>query len=195
MDKQSSAGFQDHLPTIVSTLDRGGTILHYTDTHWHVSAALHHTETHKQLLSFATNKDPVPIVLLSRDIATIKQFIVNLHPRVETLLSYHKRPLTVLGRPPKYFPDHLTNENGELAVRLVTDTFTQYMLNAWKGPLISVSAFPTSDIEDSHFGKISSQILERVNYVAMFGRNIQAHGSSSPVIRYNRKGQIEFICE
>lgn len=183
--------FSDEFSGLAEMLHDGGLILHPTDTLWSVSAALHQG---KRLLDLPLDNNSIGerLVVIVRDVAMMKQYIVDLHPRVETLLFYHMRPLIVLGSPPRFFPEWMTNGQRKLAVMICRDAFCQQLLKALKGPLVSTPAY--KDMADGihGFGRISSDIIECIDYIHFHAMESDQLMEDCPVIRYDQNGNIFF---
>lgn len=176
---------------LADLLHDGGLILHPTDTLWSVSAALHQAE---RLLNLPLDNNSIGdrLVLMARDLPMMKQYIVDLHPRVETLLYYHTRPLIVLGSPPKYFPEWTLSSQRKLAVMICRDQFCEQVIKALRGPLICTPAFKNLEDGSHGFGRISSDIIEQVDYIHFYGMDNDGPMQDCPMIRYDQKGNIYF---
>ena len=183
--------FSDDLSHVAELLHSGGMALLPTDTFWSVCAALHHSDA-LHSLNLSNNTFTPHAVLVVRDIPMIRQYIIDLHPRIETLLHYHTRPLIILGKPPKYFPSWLLDHRSRLAVMISQHPFCLELIRALKGPLVSVVAFSDPQNALGGFGKISSDVIESVQYISHYGRMEELPSEDCPIISYDKKGNITF---
>ncbi|MEZ4907892.1 MAG: Sua5/YciO/YrdC/YwlC family protein [Saprospiraceae bacterium] len=59
---------------------------------------------------------------------------------METLLSHHKRPLTVIYRAQKNIPKILLQDNYKVAIRIVQETVIAKTIEMFGYPIVSTSA-------------------------------------------------------
>jgi L-threonylcarbamoyladenylate synthase len=134
-------------------------------------------------------------ILLADSMEMVKQYVPKVHPRVETLLSFHTRPLTVLYDRPSGIPAVCKGKNGSIAIRVATDEFCQELIRTFGKPIVSTAACRNDAPFPATFGGISSEILGAVNYVVRFRRDDREPGEPSPIARMDRHQELEFIRE
>jgi hypothetical protein len=64
-----------------------------------------------------------------------KSFVPTLHPRVETLLFYHQRPLIVHCREWLGLPDLLADSKGRMVIQLSPPSFRQHVISTLHPPM------------------------------------------------------------
>ena len=84
------------LDPVLSTLENGGLILYPTDTIWGIGCDATNTEAVEKLIELKQYSGKKPFFLLVSSLQMLKRYVEQVHPRVETLLAFHERPLTIM---------------------------------------------------------------------------------------------------
>ena len=177
----------------VETVVTGGIILYPTDTIWGLGCDATNEKAVLKIYKIKERDLNKPLICLVSSIAMLKEYTTSIHPRVETLLSYHERPLTIVYPAAQNLPEVLTGEDGSVAIRLVQDPFCQELIDSIGKPLVSTSANLAGEPFPSKFGEISSHVIKRSDYVCKYRRNDTTPTPPSVVARYDNKGQLDFI--
>ena len=98
----------------------------------------------------------------------LKEFVPGLHPRLETLLVFHNRPLTIVFKKVENFPLELLEPDGSIAIRLVKDVFSKLIIQRTGKPLMATYANLEEDDFPPYFGAVSSAVIQKVDYVVKF---------------------------
>lgn len=179
----------------LSTLHEGGLVLLPTANLWQMTAHIKYTRAVEKLLRVC------PPTLLNRpelifaDQDVLRQWCPRIHPRLDTLLSFHRRPLTLLVPAGRNIPLRLVDPNGEVAVRIAFDSFCYRLCEDLEAPLVSSLAMGQGAKElPIRFGKIRSDVLRAANHTVQ-RRQFEDIGRFLPVrARYNEAtGEIDFI--
>ena len=123
----------------------------------------------------------------------LKQYVGSVHPRIETLMMFHKRPLTVVYNQGINLPSNLVKEKEPVAVRVVQDSFCKNLIRSIGKPLIVATANLNGEPFPSIFGEISSAIIQGVDYVAQHRRNDKAPKEPSIIVKYDNEGELVFL--
>lgn len=194
MIKTNGQGFPDDINLIATIMQNGGLTIHPTDTLWVASAALPHAKELDRIPLRLNNTVPNK-VLFVKDIAMLKQYIVDLHPRIETLLSYLERPVIILGQPTKHFPDSLRGQEGKLACSITRDPFCIELIKQSMSPIAGIPLIDSNKVLPLAFEHIMSHLISSVDYVSTYGRYPIKNVDICPVITYDKNGNIQFIRE
>ena len=103
-----------------------------------------------------------PEVLVS-DLDMLRSMVPGLHPRLETLLAYHRRPLSILIERHTGVPLILRDERGRAVFRITPDPVCRQLIERLNTPLAAVFATPDPAGAPREFGSVSSGILERMD--------------------------------
>jgi L-threonylcarbamoyladenylate synthase len=134
--------------------------------------------------------------ILVDSMGMLKATISDLHPRLETLLAYHIRPLSILAQPLQTIPVAALHASGQASLRLVRDHFTRFLLENLQEPLFSAFACVADQPEPLHFGAISSEILQGVDYVVKYRQNDKNLDELPVMVKLHEdQEELEFIRE
>ncbi len=184
-----------NLEPVISTLENGGLILYPTDTLWAIGCdATNQTALDKV---YQLKKQPCsePLVLLAPSIEHLKFYVKNIHPRVETLLLFHTRPLTVIYEQCKNLPENACAPDGSVAIRIPHDEFCKSLLEEFGKPIVATTAHVIGTPSPKHFGEISSDIIMGVDHVVKYRTLDKDMGEPSVLARLNHEEELEFLRE
>lgn len=186
---------RDDISEIAEMLRKGHVICYPTDTIWGIGCdALNETAVAR--VGAIKGRPPEKgYVLLVSSIEMLKQYAPKLHPRLETLLSFHQRPLTVIFDKTVGLPASVRAPNGSAAIRVTIDPFCKALIDAFGGPIVSTSANVSGLPYPPTFGGISSEILGAVDYVVKHRQDDKVPGEPSPIAKLDRHMELEFIRE
>jgi L-threonylcarbamoyladenylate synthase len=170
---------------ILAVLRRGGTILYPTDTIWAIGCDATNEKAVQQLISVKTQKPEKGYILLVDSIDMLKKHVGTIHPRVQTLLAYHTRPLTIIYEEAVGVASNAVAADGSVAIRIVQDPFCRELIRQFGKPIIKTSANVKGADYPSNYGKISSDILEKVDKVVRLKQDVKTDSDPSVVARFN----------
>lgn len=173
-------------------LRRGSLILFPTDTIWSVGCDACNPEAIQRLQELCCRTTPGHMEVLVSSIGMLKNHVAHLHPRIETLLVYHTRPLTVLFEEGCNLPPIALEDDGGVAIRLVRDEYCRQLIGAFGGPLAVMPACVNQQPIPTHFGAISSEILQGVDYVSKY-RQHERNPGELPVMVKLLEGDEELL--
>jgi L-threonylcarbamoyladenylate synthase len=184
---------RDDLTDLIRLLNDGGLLCFPTDTIWAVGCdALN--ETAVERLNALKGKAPDKgYILLVSDIPMLKRYVPSIHPRLETLLAYHTRPLTVVYDRNQGLPACVRAPNGSVAVRVVQEPFCQELIRTFDRPLVGTAACAAGEPWPPTFGAISSAILGGVDYVVKYRQDDREPQEPSSIARLDKHQELEFI--
>lgn len=176
------------------TLKSGGLILFPTDTIWSVGCSPEHPAAIRRLLQLVHLPDATQAELLTWSLEELKLLTAHLHPRLETLLYFHRRPLTVVVPGADHLPEEVLHPDGSVALRVVQDSFCTGLLQAFGGPILSVYAAAAGAPYPATFGGISSEILQGCNHVVRYRQSERSPGEPSVMVRLSEETEeLEFL--
>ena len=186
---------RDNLPDIVQFLQNGDVICYPTDTIWGIGCDATNEEAVAKISVIKKRPPEKGYVLLVSSLEMLKNYIPYIPPRLETLLDFHTRPLTMIYTEPENLPKSVLAPDGSVAIRIVQDDFCRQLIEQFGRPLVSTSAnvagqpFPTS------FGAISSEILQSCRYVVRHRQRETEPAAPSSIARLDAFQELEFIRE
>jgi L-threonylcarbamoyladenylate synthase len=185
----------EELATICKVLSSGGVILYPTDTIWGIGCDATNDRAIKRIYKIKKRPPDQPFLILVDSIEMLKRYTNKIHPRIETLLQYHERPLTVLYKQPMGVSPLLISDEQMIAIRVVKEGFCHDMISTYGSAIVSTSANLHGEPYPKGFGSISSAIIRDVDFVVRAGTGEQATGMPSVIASFNHKGDLHFIRE
>lgn len=178
----------------LSTLHAGGLVLLPTTNLWQLTAHATKPAAVSKLLSICPPATAGRPELIFADRDTLWDWCPRIPPKLDTLLEYHKGPLTVIIPAGRKVPLRLVDHRGEVAVRLAGDSFCYRLCEDIEGPLVSCLAmgqgardYPTS------FGKIRSDILRAATYTVTRRQRDTIDTQPTVTARLKADGELEFL--
>jgi len=184
---------KDSLDNIIDLLDEGRIILMPTDTLWSLSCDASNQDAIEQIYAIKGRTKDKALTILVDSIDMIKEYVIELHPKLETLLAYHERPLTVIYERGRNVPPNLIAPDGSIAIRLTKDPFCKEIIKELGGPIVASSAHLLNEPFPHNFGQISSDVISKANYIVRYRQDDKAIGEPSVMIRLSKKGELVFV--
>jgi L-threonylcarbamoyladenylate synthase len=185
----------DNIEQILTLLEEGKIWVHPTDTVWGLGCDA--TNPESILRIHAIKKRPLEktMILLASDMSMVKEYVEFIHPKIDSLLHYSNRPITVLYPEKGKLPKELVNPYREVAIRIVKEPWLQSIIHSFGKPLVATSANLHGNKFPINFANIDQELIEAADYVALRGREIKTPAEPSVVITINEKDDIVFLRE
>jgi len=180
-------------PSALQILRNGGIILCPTDTIWGISCNAYNQKAVSRIYKIKGREISKPFILLVDSITNLKKYIVSIHPRVETLIHYHRRPISVIYQSSPQLPEYLSGDDGTVAIRVTKDPFLMQTISELGKPIVSTSANIASHKSPEKFSDIEKAIIQNVDYVVKSDNGSIQRSKSSMLIRYNEEGELFFL--
>ena len=169
--------------------------LYPTDTIWGIGCDACNPTAIERIYNLKKRDRSKPFVLLVDSVEMLKKYVDQVPPRMETLMAFHTRPLTVIYNKGYNLPANAMAKEGSVAIRIVQDAFCKQLIHSFNRPLIASSANISNAPFPSTFGEISSEIIQGVDYVFQHRRDDKVQQEPSVIVKYNDKGDLVFIRE
>ena len=178
---------------VINVLKRGELILYPTDTIWGIGCDATNEDAIEKILRLKGRAASKGLILLVDSVEMLKKYVNHVHPRVQTLLEYHMRPLTVIYDKSKGVAPNALAPDGSVAIRITRDPFCRNLIAQFGKPIVSTSANISSQPFPAHFGEISSDIFEGVDFVVKYKQESKERGEPSVIARLGKDEELEFI--
>jgi L-threonylcarbamoyladenylate synthase len=179
---------------ILAVLRRGGVILYPTDTVWAMGCDASNADAVARIHEIKRLNTQKGLVVLVSDVPMLRQY-ATVHPRIQTLLAYHERPLTIIYEECQGVASAVTAKDGSLAVRLTRDPFCKNLITLLDVPLVATTANVDGEKIPLTYGEISSDILEAVDMVVKYKQDDREPKELSVIARMNEDEELDFIRE
>ncbi|MEO6189363.1 MAG: L-threonylcarbamoyladenylate synthase [Saprospiraceae bacterium] len=176
-----------------SLILKNKSILYPTDTVWGLGANIHDEVSVRRLSEIKLRPVNKSFILLVDSLEMLSQYVIRIHPRVETMLYYHVQPVTIIYPRARNLPEYLLAEDQSIAIRVCKDMFCQELIAFIGQPLISTSANYSGKETPSNFSEIDPSLLDKVDYVVRHRQNDKSKSKSSVIARYDEEGVLYFI--
>jgi len=177
---------------IITILERGGLILYPTDTIWGIGCDAFNSKAIDRISDLKKRPRDKPYILLIDSLQTLRRYVPRIHPRIETLLFYHSRPLTVIYKGVQELPDFVLAEDRSVAIRITLNSFCREMIKQFGRPIISTSANISGDPFPTNFEDISQHMIDSVDKVVAF-RNYAEFENPSVIVKCSDRGELIFV--
>lgn len=189
----SSTRIDEEVEKAAEYLKRGQVLLYPADTLWAMTCDIDNQAAVERIKKIKRDNNRGNLILTVDSIAMLKEYILSIHPRIETLLLYHDKPLSVIYDAPEELHHYLTNDQGTIAVRVIKDSFSKKLMSITGKPMISTTACQTKqNIITAKYEDIPAIIKEEVDHIVDL-KSLEPIGLPSILARYNHKGDLEFI--
>lgn len=186
---------KDQIEDITKILDRGGLILYPTDTIWGIGCDATNLEAVDNVFALKKRDRNKSMVLLVSSLEMLKRYVRHVHPRIDTLLLHHRRPLTIVFDEAMNLPEGVMADDGSIAIRIVQDEFCQELIESFGKPLIATSANISNAPYPANFGEISSDVIRNIDYVVKHRRHEKTLGEPSVIVKVVNDGEMIFLRE
>lgn len=178
---------------LLTVLAKSGLILFPSDTIWGVGCDATDEIAVGKVFELKKVSQDDPLVIIVNSIQMLKEYVEHVHPKIETLLQFHLRPLTVVYEQGRNLAPNIMAMDGSVHIRIVTDLFCQQMISKYGKPIVATSANIKGVPFPRNFGEISSDILEGVDYVAKVRQSEKDLRDPSVIVRLDQDGELIFI--
>lgn len=186
---------KDKIEDISFVLKEGGLILYPTDTIWGIGCNACDAKAIKRIYKLKKRATSKNFVILVDSIEMLKKYVREVPPRIETLLYYHSRPLTMIFDDARNLPESLVASDNTIAIRIAQDQFCKELISDFGYPLVATSANISGQPFPANFGEISSDIIKGVDYIVKIRRHEKTQCQQSIIARIMEDGEMDFLRE
>jgi L-threonylcarbamoyladenylate synthase len=185
--------FEEEAQQVIKLLNEGKVILYPTDTVWGIGCLVSFPKSIERIFEIKKRPRSKSMILLVDSIPMLKKYIKSIHPRIETMMGYHTRPLTVIYPEAKNLDPSIAALDGSIAIRVCEDPFCKMLISGVQMPLISTSANIGEQPSPSNFSEISSDIISSVDYVVRYRQMDKTACEPSVIVKYEPDGELVFV--
>lgn len=179
----------------LSALEAGKMILYPTDTVWGLGCDATNEEAVARLLAFKDRPAGTGLVCLVNSIEMLQRYVTTVHPRLQTLLDFHTRPLTMIYPDVDGLAAGVLATDGSCAIRVTRDEYCKALIARFDRPLVSTSANLKAEPYPTHFGSISSEVLAAADHVVKYRQRDKNFGEPSVIARWTEQNELEPVRE
>lgn len=183
--------FKEALSTCLEVIKKGGIIVYPTDTTWALGCDATNTEAVTKIHQLK-NSIGQPLVCLVSHQAMLERYLEQVPEVAYDIMDLATKPTTIIFDRPKGFAKNVCAKDGSISLRITKDKFSQYLINAFKKPLVAASLHPENTASPNNSAAMAPQILESVDYVVNLQLQ-QNRAVASSIIKLGNDGTVRVI--
>lgn len=185
--------WKEEFKVAAKILIQGGVILYPTDTIWGIGADMNQENAINKVYNLKKNSRSSPFIFLASSIEMVKCYVRDIPPRIEDLISFNEKPLTVIYNQVKNVPSYLLGKDNTLAIRVTKEYYSKGIADAMGRLITATSANVVNTPYPKGFGDIQSSIIEKVDFISTYKREVMTDHLPSVMISYNEHGELDFV--
>ena len=193
----NSIDFQNIDPKILaaaSALKEGKIVLIQTQTLWSLICLLDDEKSIERLLSFKRDNLHFNYECLVDSIELFKHYVPDLSPRVETLLSFHSRPLSIL-LTADHLPEYIRLLSSKIAFRMDNSVGIGTIIQLVNQGLWATSAFIGAEIKSNAFDSIDESAKALADEIVDLKNSKNITGEEAVLVELDEEDNLEFLRE
>ena len=176
-----------------AAINKGKTILYPTDTIWGLGCDATNPAAVEKIYNLKERQKEKPFLILVDSIEMLKNYVEDLHPRIETLLFYHTKPLTIIYKKSRNLPSISVANDSSIGIRITLDEFCRSIIKLSGKPLISTSANIGNEPPPSFFNEVSERVKEGVDYIVNYKQDSREMKAPSVIVTYDEMGELQVL--
>ncbi|PCH78172.1 MAG: threonylcarbamoyl-AMP synthase [Flavobacteriaceae bacterium] len=169
-----------------------GTILYPTDTVWGIGCDATSEEAVQKIFEIKQRAESKSLIILVDGVEMLKEYVSDIPEKVITLLKNTTKPTTIIYKNPRGLAKNVVADDNTVAVRIVKHAFCEKLIACLGKPIVSTSANVSGEETPVSFEKISSSILNSVDYIVNLPLENESTNSST-ILRMLDTGEFEVL--
>ena len=175
----------------LTALEAGKIILYPTDTVWGIGCDATNAEAVDRVLALKDRERGKGLICLVDSLEMLLTYVDFVHPRLQTLLAHHQRPLTMIYPNADGLAGGVYAADGSAALRITSDPYCKSLIGSFGRPIVSTSANKRGEPHASSFGTVSSDVITQVDHVVRYRQRERSEAEPSVIARWNDNNEIE----
>jgi L-threonylcarbamoyladenylate synthase len=156
----------------IETMNNGGTILYLTDTIWGIGCDATNDKAVEKVYKLKLRPQNKSMIVLLDSEEKLKMYLKHVPEIALSLMKQVDTPLTIVYSQSENLAKGVHAADGSVAIRVVKDEFCKELCKQFNKPLISTSANISGYGNPLVFRGIDKKLVQNVDYVMEYGRNI-----------------------
>lgn len=183
----------DYFNKCLDVLKKGGTILFPTDTIWGIGCDATNQKAVDKIYSLKKREKSKPMIVLASDINMIKDYVTSIHPKLETLLEFHTRPLTVIYEHKHGLPNNVISKENTIGIRIPQDNFCQELISSYGYPIVATSANISNEPFPKKYSDIQETLIQQIDFTIPYRQKDEQFLPPSSIVRLSQNEELEFL--
>lgn len=188
-----ASDFETDVKNALLALNSGGIILYPTDTIWGLGCDPYDVKALNKIYDIKRRPRNKSFIILLAEPRDVLQHVAAPHPDIIDIVQDFDRPTTIVYDDALGFPDELLHHDGSLGIRVTTDPFCKALIKRWGKPLVSTSANISGEPSPAHFGEVSADVINNVDYVVTHRQDDTTPVQPSRIIKIKDDGTADVI--
>lgn len=185
---------REDLAEALRVLEAGGVILYPTDTIWGIGCDATNEEAVRKVFKLKHRASAKALISIVDSSAKLQGLMAEVPEIAYDLIEASPTPLTVIYPGVHGLAPNLLAEDGSAGIRVVErEPFCRDLCLRFKKPIVSTSANVSGAPSPAHFGEISQEILEGVDYVVKYRQGDRRPATASSIIKLEVDGQFKVL--
>lgn len=184
----------DELNKSIKVLQNGGLILYPTDTLWGIGCDATNEAAIEKVYALKQRKDTKALSCLVANDAMLERHVEKVPDLAYDIIEMATKPTTIIYDNPKGIAPNLVTSDNTMAIRVVSDKFSRYLIGKFKKPIVFTSANMAGKKTPANYKEIDQAILSGVDYVVNLEPENQ-NAVPSSIIKLGMDGLVKVIRE
>ncbi|MEI6275158.1 MAG: L-threonylcarbamoyladenylate synthase [Prolixibacteraceae bacterium] len=183
----------EDLKKAVDVLRQGGVILYPTDTVWGLGCDATNPESVKRIFELKQREDAKSMLVLIENPNMLNSYVREVPEVAWQLIEVTDKPLTIIYPGAKNLAPNLIASDGSIGIRVTTESFTEYLIQRFRRPIVSTSANLSGKPSPQNFDEIEEEIKSAVDYVVQYRQSEKTRATPSSIVKLGTGGQITIV--
>ncbi len=184
---------QQEIENSVKALKSGKVILYPTDTIWGLGADATSSKAVQRVYKIKKRDPEKSMIILLDSADKLEDYVIDVPDVSYDLIEKTRVPLTIIYPKAKNLAKNLVAKDGSIAIRIVKGEYCSEMIKKFGKPIVSTSANLSGEPAPQIFSGISSQIVEKADYVVDIFRTRINSTKPSTIIKMGEDGLFEIV--
>ncbi len=177
----------------VKQLKAGKIILYPTDTIWGIGCDATNSKVVGKIFKLKQRVESKTMIVLLDSTDRLKDYMDEVPDIAPDLINSVETPLTVVFPNAKNLAKNLIADDKTVAIRVVRSEFCKQLIQRLGHPIVSSSANISGRSAPVHFGKISDEIKNGVDYIVDLEQDSVKEVKPSTIIKLEKDGEFKII--
>ncbi|MDE6323376.1 MAG: threonylcarbamoyl-AMP synthase [Paramuribaculum sp.] len=177
----------------IDCLKKGGIILYPTDTVWGIGCDAANENAVRRIFELKRRAEAKSMISLVADSAQLERFTDGLPEIAFQLIEEAVTPLTIIVDHPVGIAPSMLAPDGSAGFRVSDEPFNRELCRRLRRPLVSTSANISGQPTPRFFGEIPKEIIDAVDYVAIYRRDDTEPRRPSAIIKISDDASFKII--
>ncbi len=185
--------FKNEIDKCLDVLRRGGVIVYPTDTVWGIGCDATNTVAVKKVFEIKRRADSKALITLVDSVAALERVVTDVPEVAYQLIDVAVEPMTIVYDHATGVAPEVVAEDGSIGVRLTSERFSAELCKRLRRPLVSTSVNISGEPAPKSFAEIDSAVLQAVDHVCEWGRDLPWASKPSTVIKLSEGGVFKIL--